>query len=261
MIQKFKLTLLLLLITVISFAQMKVSDHINESALGYPVTYRHYIPKVHSDFYLIFLHGSGEKGPIDGTLLDKVEVHGPPMHAKNGYEYPFHIIAPQSVGDHRNLMKSLPAYIKLKFNAKVIIVTGLSMGGYGTYDAAMYDKLCLVYAFAPVCGAGRSTLMSEYPSSMRMWHFHGDADPTVKWSTARAFINGYNDTHGGLDIETTIYPGVGHNSWSKAYSISPGQDQLTQRFIEWFNEAPVPDNSVKLDSLKAVIIDYIQKLN
>jgi predicted peptidase len=237
---------------------MKIVDCIGEVALGVPVPYIHLIPDEPSDCFLVFLHGAGETGTVDGAQIRDLEIHGPVMHAKRGFNYKFNIIAPQVQNDHKNLMKVFPAYIKLKYNARVIIVTGLSLGGYGTYDAALNDKLGLIYAYAPVCGAGRPTLIEGYPSNMRMWHFHGDADTTVKWSTARAFINLYNSLNPESQIKTTIYPGINHNSWSKAYSVTPGQDELLQQFNKWFDEAPKQTN---LDDMKNKVIDFVKNLN
>jgi predicted peptidase len=252
--------ILLLFVSVAGKAQMIVSDSVKRSSLGIEVTYRLYKADPPSDNYVIFLHGAGEKGPVDGTELYEVERHGYPKHAKNGFKFPFNIIAPQSAVDHRNLMKTFPAYVKLKYKAKVIIVTGLSLGGYGSYDAELYDKLCIVDAIAPVCGAGRPTLMSEYPSTMVAWHFHGDADQTVRWSTARAFITGYNSTHGGMPIKTTIYPGVGHNSWDRAYSVTPGQDELLQWMIEICNNAPQDKPPIDIEIVKQKILEALNEL-
>lgn len=216
---------------------MRVTDHIKENALGIDVTYRLYESEVKSDYYLIFLHGKGEIGPLDGSSLNKVEIHGYPKHAKNGYEFPFNIIAPQVTSSHKYIVKALPAYIMLKYKAKAIIVTGLSLGGFGTYDAKLMDQFELIHAIAPVCGAGNRKITESYPP-MNAWHFHGKEDDTVSWNTARAFIEGYNLLHAQKPIKVTLYPDVKHNAWDKAYSVSPGQDELLKWIIQQFNEAP-----------------------
>jgi predicted peptidase len=136
----------------------------------------------------------------------------------------------------------LPKYIKEKYDAKVIIVTGLSMGGYGTYFM-QYLNPDIVYAIAPICGSHSKFAASTWPE-IRAWHFHGDRDSTVPLSSATKFIDAYNASHTSK-IRLTIYAGIAHNSWDKAYSITEGQDELLQQIYKWFNEAyplvpPVP---------------------
>lgn len=252
------LSILLLFVSLAGQAQMAVVPHTNEMAYNVPVCYNHYIPEVPSDYFLIFLHGSGEKGPLDGTKLSLVEKHGYPMHAKNGFKFTFNIIALQSAYDHRKAMAVFPQYIKEKFKAKVIIVTGLSMGGYGAYDALLEDRLCLIYAIAPVCGAGRLTLVKDYRNAI-VWHFHNDKDPTVAWNSAKAFIEAYNISHGGLPIKVDLYQSSSHDAWSKAYSVTPGQDQLLQQINTWFAEAYKPDFDKEVWRQK--ILEYVKNVN
>lgn len=217
---------------------MNISDKVEELAFGVKITYKLYEAVVPSDCFVIFLHGAGEKGPVDGSKLSLVEKHGYPKHAKAGYEFPFNIVALQTATDHRNLVKIVVPYIKLKYHARAIIVTGLSLGGYGAYDAALYDTLGLITAIAPVCGAGRISLVSEYPKNMKVFHIHGDIDKTVKWNTAKGFIEKYNKTVSAT-IRYTLYHQVGHDAWTQAYSINPLQDDLLQWIIECFQSVPV----------------------
>lgn len=251
--------ILLLILPLAGQAQMKVMDYDSVIAYNTPVTFRHYIPETPSDYYLIFLHGSGEKGPINGTKLNLVEKHGYPMHAKNGYKFPFNIIALQSAYDHRKAMAVLPQYIKTRFKAKVIIVTGLSMGGYGTYDAWLQDELCLIYAFAPVCGAGRLSFVKDYRNAI-VWHFHNDGDPVVKWNSAKGFIDAFNNSHGGLPIKISLFKSSSHDAWSKAYSVTPGQDDLLQQIIKWFAEAYKEEKVIDLNPLQLQAAELLRMI-
>lgn len=238
---------------------MEESVHINEQAFGQPVTYKLYKASVPSNYYLIFLHGTGEKGPLDGSLIDLVDKLGYPKYAKAGFEFPFNLVVPQSAGEHRNLMKFFPAYIKLKYNAQAIAVTGLSMGGYNTYDAKLYDNMDIICAIAPVCGAGRLTEVAKYPN-INAWHFHGDKDPTVSYKTAKAFIDAFNTANDGPDIRFTLYPGVAHNAWDKAYSVTPGQDELLQWIIKQFDSTPFTGR-FNVDEFKLDVLRVIEQMH
>ena len=48
------------------------------------------------------------------------------------------------------------------------------------------------------------------------WAFHGDADPTVKLTAGQTMVDAAKAA--GADVKFTVYPGVGHNSWGKAYA-------------------------------------------
>ncbi len=95
-----------------------------------------------------------------------------------------------------------------------LYITGLSMGGYGTWDViARYPKLFA--AAVPVCGGGDEALASKM-KDIPIWCFHGGADPTVPPDRSRNMIKAIKEAGG--DPKYTEYPGVGHNSWDKAYS-------------------------------------------
>lgn len=215
---------------------MIVTSHIQENAFGYLVNYKLYQPIIPSKNYLICLHGQKEVGPVDGSLLDKVEVHGFPKHAKNGFEFPFNIIAPQVVVGYHYLIKFLPCYIKLKYKPDVLNVTGLSMGGFGTFAMRRLDYFNLIYAIAVVCGGESIIHASSYPET-KGWVAHGDKDTIVKYDRSKNFVLKYNETH-NQQMSYTLYPNVGHDAWNKAYSVTPGENELLQWFIMQFNEAP-----------------------
>ncbi len=236
---------------------MTISDHINENILGLPSTFKIYLADVPTNDWLIFRHGQAECGPVDGSKLSLVEKHGPPLHAKNGHPYPFNIIAPQVTTNHTKSSMVIAPWLRLKYKAQTILGTGLSLGGFGVYDDKLNDKANLIYAIAPVCGAGRITSVEEYPD-MRAWHFHGDLDMTVRIKTATGFIDKYNLIHPDSPIKLTVYPGVKHDAWSRAYDVTPGKDELTQWFIQMFAEAPKP--VVDIESFKTKAIDCLMRM-
>lgn len=97
---------------------------------------------------------------------------------------------------------------------KRLYLTGLSMGGYGTWDLlARHPKMFA--AAVPVCGGGDES-MASVMKDMPIWCFHGGADPTVPTQRSRDMIKAIKDAGG--NPKYTEYPSVGHNSWDKAYS-------------------------------------------
>ncbi len=113
-------------------------------------------------------------------------------------------------------------------------LTGLSMGGYGTWDVAGKWPNRFA-AIAPICGGIRlparvatqtGVPQSESPDpyadaakkvgSVPIWVFHGGADPTVPVTESRKMVEALKALN--ADVKYTEYEGVGHNSWDKAYS-------------------------------------------
>jgi predicted peptidase len=182
---------------------------------------------------VIFLHGSGERGNDNEAQLK----WGVANFAtdQNMILHPALVIAPQCPEKitwsnfSRTDMKLQPAPTKpmellielihkliktMPVDSNRIYITGLSMGGYGTYDAIeRYPNLFA--AAVPVCGAGDA---SGAPSiaHMPIWIFHGAEDPAVdpKYSLEMFQALVRAGAHPGF----TEYPQVGHFSWLHAYS-------------------------------------------
>jgi predicted peptidase len=94
-----------------------------------------------------------------------------------------------------------------------IYLTGLSMGGYGTwiYGAMEIDTFA---ALMPICGGGKvedAATLAKRP----IWAFHGGADETVKPEESRKMVEAVKKAGG--KVQYTEYKGVGHNSWDAAY--------------------------------------------
>jgi predicted peptidase len=97
-----------------------------------------------------------------------------------------------------------------------IYITGQSMGGVGTWGAiARYPELFA--AAVPVCGAWRVEDAGKM-ASVPVWAFHGEEDPTVPVRYSRELTAAI--TKAGGTAKYTEYPGVGHDSWTKAYDDS-----------------------------------------
>jgi predicted peptidase len=184
---------------------------------------------------VLFLHGAGERGDDNAKQL----VHGMNDFASDEImaKYPAFVIAPQCPNNAkwvevdwgarthkapekpsralRLTMEAIEALQKeFSIDASRRYITGLSMGGYGTWDAAerMPDFWA---AAAPVCGGGDVDNAKKL-SKLPIWAFHGDQDTAVKPERSRDMIAAIKAAGG--EPKYTEYPGVGHNSWSATYS-------------------------------------------
>jgi predicted peptidase len=175
---------------------------------------------------VLFLHGAGATG-TDG----KKQVSGISAEIRRDEKaFPCLVVFPQSENrtwradsaDGKRAMAILEEVEKqYKVDAKRVYLTGLSMGGFGTWSlAAAHPKRWA--AIVPICGGG-DPKQAEKIKDIPCWCFHGDADPTVKVDRSREMIKALKDAGG--DPKYTEYPGVGHNSWTKAYA--------TKELYEW----------------------------
>ena len=104
-----------------------------------------------------------------------------------------------------------------------IYLTGLSMGGYGTWTlgAAYPDKFA---AIAPICGGGETITVllsgrSKKPAlnSLGVWAFHGGKDNVVPVSESERMVDAMKKA-GCQDVKLTVYPEANHDSWTATYN-------------------------------------------
>ena len=165
---------------------------------------------------IIFLHGSGERG----TDIKKVGVHGIPKIAKKNENFQFIGVSPQCLRQEkaRWITEDLDILLEhvlktYKVDKKRIYLTGLSMGGYGTW--AWAAKRPDVFAAAvPICGGGNPADAAKY-GKLPIWVFHGDKDRAVKIEKSQVMVDAIKKAGG--NVKFTIYPGVGHDSWTQTY--------------------------------------------
>jgi predicted peptidase len=100
-----------------------------------------------------------------------------------------------------------------KLDDSRLYLTGLSQGGHGTWAIGARHP-DLFAAIAPICGYGDKSL-AEKLGKMPVWSFHGDADTTVPLERSVEMDQWLKEA--GTSPKLTVYPGVGHNSWDKAY--------------------------------------------
>jgi len=183
---------------------------------------------------ILFLHGAGETG-TDGEKQAKVGL-GPAIK-KHEKTFPFLAVFPQSLKrtwqadseDGKRAVAILDEVEKnYKVDAKRVYLTGLSMGGFGTWSfAAKYPERWA--AIVPICGGG-NTEKAEKIKDIPCWCFHGDADTAVPVKRSRDMIAALKVAGGQPKYDE--FPGVGHNSWDKAYGNQELYDLLLQHHLK-----------------------------
>lgn len=179
---------------------------------------------------VLFLHGAGE---TKGGSKQPVEVGIGPAIKKREKTFPFFVVIPQAEtrtwkadsANGKRALAMLDATMKeYKTDPARVYLTGLSMGGYGTWNmaAAHPDKWA---AIAPVCGGGDPKQAEKF-KDLPCWAFHGDKDPAVPVGKSREMVEALKAAGG--HPKYTEYPGVAHNSWDKAY----GTDELYTWLLE-----------------------------
>lgn len=168
---------------------------------------------------ILFLHGSGERGD-DPALL---AVQALPKYLAAGYELPAVVVCPQCPEEEKWYDKP-PVLEKVlqdvcaryPVDESRLSVTGISMGGFGTWQCIL-DLPGRFFRAAPVCGGGPVDRAGEL-KTQPIWAFHGTDDQAVAYAYSSDMVAAVN-TAGG-DAYLTSYPGVGHFSWDLAYQSS-----------------------------------------
>ena len=215
--------------------------------------YRIYTPRPIEDEtvypLIVFMHGAGERGSDNTTQLK----HGVGSIIRfiERFNKPAFVIAPQVADGHQwvdtpwsddahVLPKSPSASMSLllglidsvnqtlPIDRRRIYITGISMGGFGTWDLLMRrpDEFA---AAIPICGGGDETsahLIRDIP----VWVFHGGGDQVVKTHRSRNMIEALEGVAGRPRY--TEYPGVGHDSWTVTYD--------NPEVLQWLFEQTLP---------------------
>jgi predicted peptidase len=182
---------------------------------------------------MLFLHGSGERGS-DVQLVAK---HGPFKLVREGHEFPFIIIAPQCPEKQRWQVEPLMQLVaeaekKFRVDPTRIYVTGLSMGGFGTWALGVNHPEKFA-AIIPICGGGgigdfvMSSIDHPELKSLAVWAFHGAKDPTVPVSASQEAVALLKEK-GVQEVKLTIYPEALHDSWTQTYENPEIYDWLLQ---------------------------------
>lgn len=202
---------------------------------------------------ILFLHGAGERG----TNLAQVSVHGPPKLVKKNPPAPrnesevaradreaatkllaekFIVVSPQcppdQVWDGDAILGLLDSVLAAhKVDASRVYLTGLSMGGYGSW-ALLAKAPERFAAVAPICG-GANTVEFLLQAKAKaapfkatpVWAFHGAKDPVVLLAESERLVALLRKL-GLKDVQLTVYPEAQHDSWTATYN--------NPKLYEWF---------------------------
>ncbi|MBM3211979.1 phospholipase [Candidatus Poribacteria bacterium] len=212
---------------------MKQEKHRFEAQITKTVSldYLLYLPEGYNEDHdkkwplILFLHGAGERG----SDLNLVKVHGIPKIVEQREDFPFIAVSPQCPKNSwwTAEMEALNALLddviaKNAVDTQRIYLTGLSMGGYGTWAlATAYPERFA--AIAPICGGGdseKACVLKDIPA----WVFHGEKDNVVRPEESKKMVKALEDCGGNAKL--TMYPEAGHDSWTETYN--------NPELYEWF---------------------------
>ncbi|MEM7085488.1 MAG: prolyl oligopeptidase family serine peptidase [Bacteroidota bacterium] len=190
---------------------------------------------------LLFLHGSGERGDDNELQL----VHGASLFLKEAVreEFPAIVVFPQCQSNlswnnarvefinysrvyrfpatvepngQLDLAEGLLAYLKseLPVDLNRMYLGGLSMGGMGTFELLHRNPNTFAAAFA-ICGGANPEIANRIKNTP-LWIFHGDTDNVVPYTNSTLIYEALKTQQ--ADVKITIYPEIGHDSWTPAFA-------------------------------------------
>lgn len=168
---------------------------------------------------IIYLHGSSRRG----RDLEEVKANGlaPLMDKRDDFE--FVVVSPQALAKYPwqqcwkpdDLITLLDHLLTTyHIDPKRVYLTGLSMGGYGTW-AAIGKHADRFAAAAPICGGGDPASAARI-GKLPVWAFHGGDDRVVSVERSREMVQAIETARGNAKL--TVYPGVGHDSYTRTYA-------------------------------------------
>lgn len=240
-----KSKIILLLFLLVGFtAKSQFEPAVFADSRGTELKYRILYPESYNPAQqyplVLFLHGAGERGDDNEAQLKNGARE---VFEKLQKSHPSIVIAPQCPKDNYwgsvkfertkyplvfdfdydyQEKESLHAAIELvksfvkskKADKKQIYITGLSMGGMGTFEAVgRYPKLFA--AAMPICGGADLTAYGKKQAKVPFWIFHGDADGVVSVEHSREAYAKLQEL--GANVTYKEYPNVNHNSWENVF--------------------------------------------
>jgi predicted peptidase len=209
----------------------------NEFDITVKCKYLLYLPENYGDKnqkwpLIFFLHGADEKG----NNLELVKRHGPPKLIEEGKSFKFVVASPQCPqgqlwsGKIDALISLLDHIIEnYEIDANRIYLTGLSMGGYGTWAMGMLYPERFA-AIAPICGGGDHRFCPRL-RQVPVWAFHGAKDNCAPVEESEKMVTAINAAGGNAKL--TIYPEAEHDCWTQTYS--------NPELYEWFLSNSISD--------------------
>jgi len=165
---------------------------------------------------IFFLHGAGERGDD----LDILRDYGPAKEAEGNPDFPFICLTPQCPDGEvwltqLEVLKSLLDEVLSSYAVDLdrVYLTGFSLGGFGAWAMVMVYPDTFA-AMAPICGGGMVGGIEKL-KGLPVWAFHGADDEAVPVEQSQQMVEALKSAGGKAKL--TIYPGVGHDSWSQTY--------------------------------------------
>ena len=158
---------------------------------------------------VIYLHGSSQTG----SDLSKLKAYGPPYMVDKGHDYNFIIVAPQcpegKVWSTDNWFDALYKELTTKYriDKKRIYLTGISMGGYGTWQTAV-EHPKIFAAIAPLCGGCDDSTQVCRIKRVPVWTIHGSADNVIPIAETERLVNRLEQCGG--EVKFTRLENEGH---------------------------------------------------
>lgn len=165
---------------------------------------------------ILFLHGAGERG----SNLEDLKRNGVARIVEEQPDFPFIVVSPQCPPGERwsvNLLSTLLDDVIAQYHVSLdrVYLTGLSMGGYGTWHlaAAQPDRFA---AIAPICGGGNPEEAYRL-KNLPVWAFHGKRDRIVPLRESEKMVQALKKC-GVNNLKFTVYPEADHDSWTQTYN-------------------------------------------
>lgn len=166
---------------------------------------------------MVFLHGAGERG----TDIEMLKKHGPPKLIAAGQKFNAIVASlqclPRQIWNPHGV-KALTDHLiqTLRVDADRVYLTGLSMGGFATWETAL-EYPDTYAAIVPICGgAGVRFVMADRIKHLPVWIFHGAKDPVVEPAYSQKMYDALKKVGG--NVKLTLYPDALHDSWTAAYN-------------------------------------------
>ncbi len=183
---------------------------------------------------ILFLHGKGERG----NNIEVIKKQGPPKMIAQGKSFDFIVVSPQCPNDlwwpeQTDVLITLLDEIEAKYRVDTdrVYLTGLSMGGFGTWTLAI-EYPNRFAAIAPICG-GSEQYLGYRLKKVPVWAFHGAKDNVVPLIRSQEMVNAVKKTGG--DAKLTVYPEAEHDSWTETYN--------NPELYQWFLSHKISDRT------------------
>jgi predicted peptidase len=164
---------------------------------------------------MLFLHGAGERGDD----LQLVKRHGVAKIVEEQPAFPLLVVSPQCPPTEAWAPEPLLALLDdieqhYDVDPERLYVTGLSMGGFGTWAVAIAapDRFA---AIAPICGGGDPSCVGVL-RRLPVWAFHGARDLIVPLQRTVEMVEALRQCGG--NVRFTVYPKAGHDAWTATYA-------------------------------------------